>query len=122
MGLFIWVLAAGAGYAGYRGYRRLRDMEKDLRGEVAGENHPEKEAERPVAAKGPVIVESPANLETRVLQRVREQPGILQTELYVLLPGEKRRVLQELLKGMDRAGVLKRVKEGGTYKLHPGKQ
>lgn len=127
MGVFLWALAVGVGYAGYRGYRKLQAIEEDLRQEVAGGSLLGKEAktggevvEKPAVVTRPESVESPANLEARILRRVKEQPGILQTEIYGLFPGEKRRLLQEHLKGMDRAGVLKRVKEGGTYKLLPG--
>ncbi|WP_321531014.1 hypothetical protein [uncultured Desulfuromonas sp.] len=58
-------------------------------------------------------------LTWRVLQRVMEQPGILQTEIYGLFPKENRKHLQATLLQLDKENVLRREKEGNTYRLFP---
>ncbi|MCD6525479.1 MAG: hypothetical protein J7K75_00600, partial [Desulfuromonas sp.] len=58
-------------------------------------------------------------LTWRVLQRVMEQPGIIQTEIYAMFPRENRKHLQATLLQLDKENVLKREKEGNTYRLYP---
>lgn len=58
-------------------------------------------------------------LTWRVLQRVLENPGILQVELYKLFPHENRKQLQSTLLQLDKENVLKREKEGNSYRLFP---
>jgi len=58
-------------------------------------------------------------LTWRVLQRVMEQPGIMQTEIYGLFPKENRKHLQATLLQLDKENVLRREKEGNTYRLFP---
>ena len=58
-------------------------------------------------------------LTWRVLQRVMEQPGIMQTEIYGLFPKENRKHLQATLLQLDKENVLRREKEGNSYRLFP---
>jgi len=58
-------------------------------------------------------------LTWRVLQRVMEQPGIMQTEIYGLFPKENRKHLQATLLQLDKEKVLRREKEGNSYRLFP---
>jgi len=57
-----------------------------------------------------VVAEEPEHnaLTWRVLQRVLENPGILQVELYKLFPHENRKQLQSTLLQLDKENVLKR--------------
>ncbi|OQY18759.1 MAG: hypothetical protein B6I36_06195 [Desulfobacteraceae bacterium 4572_35.1] len=76
-------------------------------------------AEEPVAEE-PVAEESELNaLAWRVLHRVMENPGILQTEMYKLFPRENRKHLQTTLLQLDKDKVLLREKDGNTYRLFP---
>ncbi len=56
-----------------------------------------------------------------ILEGVKERPGILQTEFYDLIPEENRRRLQDILLQMDREGLLRREREGRTYRLYTGR-
>ena len=122
MGPIFWAFLAGIGVAGYYGYRKLHAMEQELRREVAEEKWESEEEEG--ESTGPPLTPQPetagANaLKERLLERVREQPGILQTDLYGLYPEENRRTLQELLRKLDREGRVARTKEKGSYRLYP---
>jgi len=63
------------------------------------------------------VVES--DLEGRLLQQIAAQPGLKQTELYSLFPGEDRRGLQAILLQLDKAGKLRREKDKGSYLVYP---
>lgn len=132
MGWLMWVFALGVVVACYYGYRRLQALEREIRREIAGEGHGEtpeggeaqsrvKAEAQPSAVPAPPSAEGALALKEQVLKRVQERPEMLQTELYALFPKENRRALQELLKKMDREGALLRTREGGTYRLHPGR-
>jgi hypothetical protein len=58
-------------------------------------------------------------LAWRMLQRVVKKPGILQVELYKAFPREKRKHLQTTLLQLDKDQLLRREKEGNSYRLFP---
>lgn len=124
MGLGFWVVAAAAGVGGYLAYRGLREMEKGIREEIAGQQPPSPEREETSGAEvepppSPEPASEPATLESRVLNLVRSQPGWLQVDLYREFDQINRKELQELLLHLARAGKIRRIKEGSTYKLYP---
>ncbi len=71
-------------------------------------HHPESEVKPPATELG---------LEERILEQVGKTPGILQADLYALLPDQERRIVQTTLRGMDKSGAMVRKKEKGTYQL-----
>jgi len=119
MGKILWMIVAGA--AGYLGYRKLQNMERGIRSEIArgGEGRTSAVADLKTPSGGTVMAGTQSTLEERIVRRVTETPGILQTELYMLFPEENRRILQEALKTMAKEGGLKRKREGATFKLFP---
>jgi len=125
MGVFSWIVAAGAAAGGYYCYRRLRGIEQEIRSE---EEQPAPPAP-PVSpqkgrvsdsSKGPREVGRP--LAERLSDLVRKEPGILQTELYRRFPDENRRALQEQIREMVEEGSLRREKEKSTFRLFPGRE
>ena len=58
-------------------------------------------------------------LAWRMLQRVVKKPGILQVDLYKAFPREKRKHLQATLLQLDKDQLLRREKEGNSYRLFP---
>lgn len=58
-------------------------------------------------------------LEEGLLKVVTDLPGLLQTELYALFPGEERKRLQALLLRLDRKGLIKREKKKSSYRVFP---
>ena len=140
MGWIGWGVLAAVVAGGYWGYRRLNGLEEEIRREIEAENAPPPEA--PPAKAPPPAGEAggrsepgaevsrqapegegtaPLNLaEERLLRLIREQPGVLQTELYQRLPEIGRRLLQEQLLAMDKAGRVRRERERGTYRVYPG--
>ena len=112
MGWIALLLLVGVVAAGYYGYRRLRQLEQEIRREIAAA-----ETETETGQDSGTPDEPDQGLVERVQQQVRERAGLLQTELYELFPGEGRRALQELLRRLEREGTLVRTKEGGTYRL-----
>ena len=128
-----WLLIAAVGVAAYVGYRKLQEIERDLRQEIAKQAQSGSGAEKsspsepppagpetsqPQAAQPTVPAEEvSASLRMRILGRVKAQPGLLQTELYELLADVPRRRLQAELRAMDETGVLKRRRDGGSYRL-----
>ncbi|PLX85992.1 MAG: hypothetical protein C0617_02305 [Desulfuromonas sp.] len=140
MGVVFWIVAVGVVVFGYFSCRKLKDLEEEIRGElrecVSSEPETEivkdgsdgggAEAAGPESDREPppiVVPEDPVQttIEERILEVLREHPGILQTDLYPLFPNEPRRRFQGLLREMDAAGALSRIREGGTFRLHPGK-
>ena len=116
-----FLAAGGLIVAGYWGYRKLQAMEQQIRAELdeearerSGENPPE-----PATVEKPSEVSETVSIEAQLLQRLREQPGMLQTRLYEAFPDRSRKELQALLLRMDREGLLRRVRKGNSYELHP---
>jgi hypothetical protein len=62
---------------------------------------------------------APGTLEEGLLRMITELPGMLQTELYELFPGEERKQLQALLLKMDRNGVIRRERKENSYRVFP---
>ncbi|MEA3464992.1 MAG: hypothetical protein U9R29_03105 [Thermodesulfobacteriota bacterium] len=58
-------------------------------------------------------------LQHLVVQRVTESPGILQTELYKLFPHDNSKHLQTMLLQLDKENILRRDKDGNSYRLFP---
>jgi len=125
MGFGFGIVAAGVAAGCYWGYRRLLKIEEDIRAELeekglAARDIPpaakvrDAEGAPPVAAP---VTSGLTSFEERVLAKVRANPGLLQTELYQIFPDGERKALQAVLLKMDRAGVLRRSKEKGTYRL-----
>jgi len=48
-----------------------------------------------------------------------KNPGLLQTEMYKHFPHEKRKNLQGILLQLDNEKVLRREKDGNSYRLFP---
>nr|WP_320115494.1 hypothetical protein [uncultured Desulfuromonas sp.] len=91
------------------------DVEETVPEEVTSEDDTEQDESE---EQGP-SKENYDALTWRVLQRVMEQPGIMQTEIYGLFPKENRKHLQATLLQLDKENVLRREKEGNTYRLFP---
>jgi len=125
MGFGVMVVAAGVAAGCYWGYRRLLKIEDEIRVELEEKGLTAEEG--PSEAKGtppeklqpttPPATPAETSLEERILEKVRAHAGLLQTELYPHFPDGERKALQSALLKMDRAGVLKRTKEKGTYRL-----
>lgn len=122
MSFGFWVVVAAGGVGGYLAFRRLRAMEGEIRGEIAGRRASATrsyEPEREAAAEGMRAQTVAVTLESQVLSLIRTRPGLLQTDLYRELSQVDRKVLQELLLQLDRGGRIRRGKEKSTYKLFP---
>ena len=138
MGLGMLVLIAGAAAAGYYGVRRLKDIEREIR----DESRPSPQSSPAVAVKvtevKPVVPKSappkaaarpkpaPAgpekSLEEKLLQKVNQNSGLLQTDLYDLFPDQDRKAMQALLLKMTKEGAISREKEKSTFRVFPGSQ
>ncbi len=129
MQLFFILLLIALIAAGYYVYRRLLEIEREIRAEqralVDEDDSSSVEAE---PAPAPAVQEASAGNETpnsgrelseAILQRVEENPGLTQTELYANFPGKDRRDLQKILRELDQQGQLRREKKGTSYRLHP---
>ncbi|MBN2645886.1 MAG: hypothetical protein JXR59_10500 [Desulfuromonadaceae bacterium] len=58
-------------------------------------------------------------LAWRLLQRIKEKPGLMQVELYKQFPHENRKQLQATLLQLDRDALVRREKKGSSYQLYP---
>ena len=133
MGWIGWGVVTAVVVVAYCGYRQLLGLEREIRREIEEETAPSlPPAPSAPSSSAPEVPEvdqaseekgdkGPLNLaEERLLRLVREQPGVLQTELYARLPEIGRRFLQEQLRSMAHDGRVRRVREGGTYRVYPG--
>ena len=59
------------------------------------------------------------SMEDAVIAEVTKQPGLKQTELYLVFTDISKKQLQKLIKDMTDRGVLKREKQGSSYLLYP---
>jgi len=131
MGFGFFVVAGGLAAGCYYGYRKLQRVEMEIRDELRAKGLAADQDDAPPAAKEKPVTSKPVtpiqetsqksavegSLEERILAKVKENPGVFQTELYKQFPdGERKAVQAELLK-MDKAGTLRRTKEKGTYRL-----
>jgi len=119
MGATFWLVVAAAGVGGYLAFRKLQEMEDEIRDEIAARESRQAEPSSQPSPPSPAAEKSPAPPEGRVLELIRERPGLLQTEVYSAMPDVDRKQLQELLLRLDRAGRIRRVKEKSTYRLFP---
>ena len=120
MSFGFWVVVAAGGVGGYLAFRRLREMETEIRGEIAGRQKKTKSSGETARGTAPPQGTRPElTLDSQVLSLIRSRPGRLQTDIYRELSQVDRKVLQELMLRLDRAGLIRRVKEGSTYKLFP---
>jgi len=130
MGMTFFVATAGLVVAGYFGYRKLQKIEDEIREDLESRN--ESEGPGAVAGKTPemkpaVKKEMPSTvsegskeeIEALVLEKIRQSPGILQTEIYDAFADRYRKELQGMLLKMDREGMLRREKKGSTYRVFP---
>lgn len=115
---------------GYYAYRKLQAMEHQIRAEL-DEDARERSDDEPGESQAEEIPTTGSDLvkvreesavspvEALVLQKVLENPGMLQTQLYAALPEKGKKELQAVLLRMDRKGRLRRVRKGNSYELHP---
>lgn len=130
MGMTFFVATAGLVVAGYFGYRKLQKIEDEIREDLKSRNEIEatgagigkKPEMKPLEKKempSPVNEASKEEIEALVLEKVRQSPGILQTEIYDAFADRYRKELQGMLLKMDREGLVRREKKGSTYQLFP---
>ena len=131
MGFGFFVVAAGAAAGCYYGYRKLVQIEEDIREELQAKGLAVDQDEAPPVAEEKPVTSTPVtpikkpvgkavaggSLEGRILDQVKANPGMLQTELYQQFADSERKALQAALLKMDKAGTLKRSKEKSTYRL-----
>ncbi|MGE4578810.1 MAG: hypothetical protein AB7F21_04665 [Desulfuromonadales bacterium] len=123
MGLGFTVFLAGVAAAGYLGVKKLKEIEREIRQEARSVAEPDQEKHPPDVQAEPEPVPLAAEteeglpLETRILQCLAGRQGMLQTELYSDFPEQDRKTMQGVLLEMDRGGLLRREKEGSTYRL-----
>lgn len=130
MGMTFFVATAGLVVAGYFGYRKLQKIEDEIRedlesrdeAETSGAGIGETPEMKPVVKKempSPVNEASKEEIEALVMEKVRQSPGLLQTEIYDAFADRYRKELQGMMLKMDREGRLHREKKGSTYRLFP---
>ncbi|HKK01807.1 MAG TPA: hypothetical protein VJ955_06525 [Desulfuromonadales bacterium] len=126
-----WLFLVVVVVIAYIGYRKLKAIERDLRQEFAekaqkdhrSEEPPsptasdEKGAAGPSASSAAPAAEEQDPLRKRILELVRTQPGVLQTELYSSLGDVPRKRLQAELRAMAEDGVLHRQRDKASYRL-----
>ncbi|BCA80137.1 hypothetical protein [Desulfuromonas sp. AOP6] len=123
MGVGFMVFLAAAAAAGYLGVKKLKEVEQEIRQETRPAAEPDQgdrqQAVLPEPAPAAPSTEPAEDLsmDTRVLNCLAGQEGMLQTELYGYFPEQDRKTMQGLLLEMSRKGLLRREKEGSTYRL-----
>ncbi|HKJ04974.1 MAG TPA: hypothetical protein VJ974_05200 [Geopsychrobacteraceae bacterium] len=131
--LLLLLMVAGGVYF----YQKLLSIEREILQEravpkpeaqsIPGDNVVEPEVAPPIFKEQvklePAVpddnVDGPTNLEDALIKVVTDLPGLLQTELYELFPGEERKRLQALLLQLDRKGVIRREKKKSSYRVFP---
>lgn len=132
--LLLLVVVAGGIYL----YQKLLGIEQEIRREQvpptqtiqdeSGDEVVKPEVAPPIFKEQvklePAVMDSeessePASLEEGLLKVVTDLPGLLQTELYALFPGEERKRLQALLLRLDNKGLIKREKKKNSYRVFP---
>ena len=123
MGLGFMVFLAGAVAAGYLGVKKLKEIEQEIRqgapsaAEPDQGDHPQDVQPKPVAEAPRSETEEDLSMEARILHCLAGHEGMLQTELYSYFPEQDRKTMQGILLEMARGGLLRREKEGSTYRL-----
>lgn len=130
---FLLLLAVIAG--GIYFYQKLQAIEQEIRREQNLQQTQEKPEPLPKVVRAevapPIFKEQveletmeedsgePLSLEESLLKVINDLPGLLQTELYALFPGEEKKRLQGLLLQFDRDGVIRREKKKNSYRVFP---
>ncbi len=98
-------------------WRWLVQVEKEIRSEIetGSSATPETESDQPVRSV-PVDVAT-GTLAEKIVDVIRQNPGVLQKELYARLSGYDRRQVQKELLDLDHSGKICRARSGSTYKL-----
>ena len=107
-------LAAGGVYA----YRILTQMEREIRAEIDEVSSDIDDLKE----KQPEHKDTEDSIETtdpgeRILFVIRTHPGIYQKDIYPLLEGIDKKMIQKLLLNYDRSGKVLRKSVGNTYTL-----
>ena len=126
---------------GFYLYQKLVTIEREIRAEQAREKasqqasvapatasrddagRPDAEAqpgeqERQEDREGPA--QPRGSDEAAILARVREQPGIVQVELYPLFASVDKKQMQKKIRQLADDGLLRRERQpGGSYRLYP---
>lgn len=114
--VFIVLVIGGLGYFFYRQMNANRpksDSSKLQEGKTAHAT----EGESNIQSQNNSDSIEPDPLNAQLVASVSRSPGILQTEIYTQFPEESRKNIQAALLEMDRDGVLRREREGSTYRL-----
>lgn len=131
--IVLLLLAGGGFYV----YSKLREMERQIRAEQEREKELAQQQSvvatettapaaqqdaSPMAATATVPAAASTAADTdeqKILAAVQRQPGIVQSELYALLPAMSKRQQQQLIKQLADDGKLKRKAHRSSYQLYP---
>lgn len=127
---------------GFYLYQKLVTIEREIRAEQAQE----KASQQPPVAASAAPAAAPSGASARpgstaqteeqdlqaepamslgseaaaILARVREQPGLVQVDLYPQFPAVDKKQLQKRIRQMADDGLLRRERQpGGSYRLYP---
>lgn len=114
--LIVLFLLVGGGFLAYR---YLKALEAEIRAEIESPEKPESAGEdKSVSYTSPgTEQETASELPERILQSIKTRPGILQKDFYSLLGDVDKKILQQELQDLDRAGRIIRNRSGNTYRL-----
>jgi hypothetical protein len=129
MGLILLLLLVGFGWFAYR---ELKLMEADILRDIELKNATDANPTvlNPAVNSSPSPHEESANnaaepasepdpLPGQLQSVIADQPGIMQTDVYLQLPSYSKKQLQQTLLDMDRSGAIRRVKAKGSYRIYP---
>lgn len=123
--------------AGFYFYQKLMVIEREIRAEQENDLFAQQESKSPEVVDEvqdsvlqpasepqkvtdkPAVLQGDDALDVMLLEQIRQQPGIKQTELYSLFPDAGKKQLQQLLKEMNDTGRINREKQGSSYLLFP---
>lgn len=123
--------------AGFYFYQKLMVIEREIRAEQENDLFAQQESKSPEVVdevqdsvlqpasepqkvtNKPAVLQGDDALDVMLLEQIRQQPGIKQTELYSLFPDAGKKQLQQLLKEMNDTGRINREKQGSSYLLFP---
>ncbi len=122
---------------GFYFYQKMMVIEREIRAEqdaeksnicetVENDNHSEDtdphgtvfDTENELSA-GTSEKEEMTSLEKSLLLEVSKQPGLKQTDLYLLFADTNKKQMQQVLKGLADRKILKREKRGSSFLLYP---
>ena len=121
--------------AGFYFYQKLMVIEREIRAEQENDLFAQQESKSPEVVdevqdsvlqpasepqkvtNKPAVLQGDDALDVMLLEQIRQQPGIKQTELYSLFPDAGKKQLQQLLKEMNDTGRINREKQGSSYLL-----